>query len=217
MHFQLKFIITCLLSCSEFVPTLSAHPIPLPSTNPAFSFVIANTLITSNKQVTAKYCYNLRVVETLLGARLLAKYLSIPIPSSSTSTSAFTYKSVLDYYFSHPALHSHTRSSLSHPSTSVSHPSLISSHSHLTTDTERKLFELKTMLKFAGEALGGPGKEDGLTWNEVSSKLGVEVDVLMKEVVGDNEVEAVGGRLKIWRRARHVVSVLSSLLNRILF
>lgn len=45
----------------EFVPKLQATAIPLPETNPPFSFVIANTLVTSNKQVTAKYCYNLRV------------------------------------------------------------------------------------------------------------------------------------------------------------
>lgn len=45
----------------EFVPKLQATAIPLPETNPPFSFVIANTLVTSNKQLTAKYCYNLRV------------------------------------------------------------------------------------------------------------------------------------------------------------
>lgn len=47
--------------CSEFIPRLQAHAIPLPQTNPPFSFVIANTLVTSNKKLTAKYQYNLRV------------------------------------------------------------------------------------------------------------------------------------------------------------
>mgnify|MGYP001614437026 FL=1 len=61
----------------SFVPLLSATPLPLPSTTPLVSFVIANTLITSDKHVTAKSCYNLRVVETLLGARLLSKHLGI--------------------------------------------------------------------------------------------------------------------------------------------
>ena len=46
---------------SEFVPKLEAHAIPLPDTNPGISFVIANTLVTSNKKLTAKFCYNLRV------------------------------------------------------------------------------------------------------------------------------------------------------------
>lgn len=43
----------------EFVPALAAVPIPLPSI--PFSFVIINTLITSEKHLTAKFCYNLRV------------------------------------------------------------------------------------------------------------------------------------------------------------
>lgn len=66
------------------------------------------------------------------------------------------------------------------------------------------------MLVLAAEALGGPGMEKGLTWSEVSKKLGVNEEVLIKEVVGEkNEVEAVDGRLKIWTRARHVVSFFS--------
>lgn len=81
--------------------------------------------------------------------------------------------------------------------------------SHLAPELARKQFELKTMLVLAAEALAGPGMEKGLTWAEVSKKLGVEEEVLMKEVVGEkNEVEAIGGRLKIWTRARHVVRSL---------
>lgn len=49
---------------SEFIPNLEARAIPLPQTNPPFSFVIANTLVTSNKKVTAKHHYNLRVRPT---------------------------------------------------------------------------------------------------------------------------------------------------------
>lgn len=51
---------------SEFIPQLKARALPLPRTDPPFSFVIANTLVTSNKKLTAKYHYNLRVSLRLL-------------------------------------------------------------------------------------------------------------------------------------------------------
>jgi len=43
------------------MPQLEARAIPLPKTDPAFSFVVANTLVKSNKKLTAKFQYNLRV------------------------------------------------------------------------------------------------------------------------------------------------------------
>jgi galactokinase len=43
------------------MPQLEARAIPLPVTEPGFSFVIANTLVRSNKKLTAKFQYNLRV------------------------------------------------------------------------------------------------------------------------------------------------------------
>ncbi|GAA5956651.1 hypothetical protein JCM3765_005692, partial [Sporobolomyces pararoseus] len=49
----------------EFMPQLEARAIPLPKTEPGFSFVIANTLVRSNKKLTAKYQYNLRVKSLL--------------------------------------------------------------------------------------------------------------------------------------------------------
>ena len=49
-----------------FYPKLAADPTPLPA---GAVFVIANSLVVSDKAVTAKFNYNLRVVETLAGAR----------------------------------------------------------------------------------------------------------------------------------------------------
>jgi hypothetical protein len=67
-----------------FFPKLHAQPIQLPTTltTPPAVFVIANSLVVSDKAVQAKTQYNLRVVETLVGARILAKELNIPVHKS---------------------------------------------------------------------------------------------------------------------------------------
>ncbi|KAF9463944.1 galactokinase gal [Collybia nuda] len=59
-----------------FFPALKALPIQLP---PRSVFVCANSLVVADKVVGAKRGYNLRVVETLVGARVLAKVLGIDI------------------------------------------------------------------------------------------------------------------------------------------
>lgn len=65
----------------SFYPTLSAEPIELPTerADPPAIFVIANSLVVSDKAVSAKTQYNLRVVETLVGARVLANHLGVNI------------------------------------------------------------------------------------------------------------------------------------------
>jgi len=57
------------------------------------------------------------------------------------------------------------------------------------------------------QALGGPGMENGLTWEEVAERL--ECDpVELQLQVADREVEPQDGKFKILNRARHVVSRL---------
>jgi len=76
----------------SFFPRLSAQPIPLPgastiSTSTSTStlnqtravFVCANSLVVSDKLVHARTRYNLRVVETLVAARVLARRLNISV------------------------------------------------------------------------------------------------------------------------------------------
>lgn len=63
----------------SFYPKLAPTQIPLISTNPATCFVIANSMKVSDKLVNAKAQYNLRVVETLVGARVLARGLGVEI------------------------------------------------------------------------------------------------------------------------------------------
>ena len=77
----------------SFYPGLSAQPIGLPTerADPPAVFVIANSLVVSDKAVSAKTRYNLRVVETLVGARILANRLGVEIGR----TEKVTFREVL--------------------------------------------------------------------------------------------------------------------------
>lgn len=57
-----------------FYPSLSASAVPLPS---GAVFVCANSLVVADKVVGAKRGYNLRVVETLVAARVLSNSLGL--------------------------------------------------------------------------------------------------------------------------------------------
>ncbi|GAA5868163.1 hypothetical protein JCM8547_003364 [Rhodosporidiobolus lusitaniae] len=190
----------------EFIPRLEAFAIPLPQTDPPFSFVIANTLVTSNKAVTAKHHYNLRVVETRLGALLLSKHLNIPFNLSARPFP--TFKSVLDAYFHTPPpppgpIPKGTQPPTHRPPTLPTAPALPSSSLPPTPAT--KEHELRTMGGLVVQALGGPGMEAGMTWEEAAEKLEVDVKELERQLA-DREVEAKDGKFKVWVRARHVFS-----------
>jgi len=82
----------------SFYPTLSAQPIELPTerADPPAVFVIANSLVVSDKAVSAKTQYNLRVVETLVGARILGGRLGVKIGR----TEKVTFREVLGRWIS---------------------------------------------------------------------------------------------------------------------
>lgn len=69
----------------SFFPKLSAEAIPLPGPRPehpscpAATLICANSLVVSDKAVHAKYQYNLRVVESLGAARVLAVRLGVNV------------------------------------------------------------------------------------------------------------------------------------------
>lgn len=70
----------------SFVPGLTARPVSFPKTNPELSFVIAQSFIAADKQVTGPVCYNLRVVECSLAAAYLHAVLNktdTPLPPDS--------------------------------------------------------------------------------------------------------------------------------------
>lgn len=76
-----------------FYPKLAASLVPLPGAAPSVTtnngdsskllpnavFIIANSLVTSEKAVSARTRYNLRVVETLVAARVLAHKLGLSV------------------------------------------------------------------------------------------------------------------------------------------
>jgi galactokinase len=83
-----------------FHPQLAAEPVPIPaSANPDFNpvFVIANSLVISDKAVSAKTQYNLRVVETLVAARVLAHHLGVEVGTKEK----VTLREVLDRWIGH--------------------------------------------------------------------------------------------------------------------
>ncbi|KAK6064523.1 galactokinase [Seiridium cupressi] len=55
----------------SFSPSLSARPVYFPKTNPELIFVVAQSFVESNKQVTGPIHYNLRVVECSMAAAVL--------------------------------------------------------------------------------------------------------------------------------------------------
>lgn len=67
----------------DFAPTLKATPFQFPSTTPKTVFLVANTLVKSNKHETAPRNYNLRVVEITLAVNVLLKSLkNVTIPQN---------------------------------------------------------------------------------------------------------------------------------------
>ncbi|RUS17978.1 galactokinase [Endogone sp. FLAS-F59071] len=76
----------------EFVPSLRATPIKFPDTQPGLAFVIANTMVVADKHVTAPKNYNLRVVETKVGAVHLSRALGLDEEKE-------TLKEVVESYF----------------------------------------------------------------------------------------------------------------------
>lgn len=72
----------------RFYPTLNASAVPLPS---RAVFVIANSLVVADKALSAKRGYNLRVVETLVGAYVLAQSLGV----QAEAKDRITYREVV--------------------------------------------------------------------------------------------------------------------------
>ncbi|KAI8074688.1 galactokinase [Gongronella butleri] len=74
----------------EFVPKLATEPVQLPRDA---RFVIAHTLVTADKFTSGPRHYNLRVVETKVGARIVGRALF------GAESTLDTYKEVMDRYF----------------------------------------------------------------------------------------------------------------------
>lgn len=71
----------------EFYPELQARPVYFPETKPALKFVIAQTFVKAEKQVSAAFGYNLRVVECTLAALVLNALVNPPGTKLKTDAS----------------------------------------------------------------------------------------------------------------------------------
>ncbi|KAI9675550.1 MAG: galactokinase [Bathelium mastoideum] len=84
----------------SFKPSLTAKNVTIPNTDPEITFVIAQSFVVSNKQVTAPVCYNLRVVECTIAAACLAKIFRLqhPLPKDAGPL-GISLKGFHDAYF----------------------------------------------------------------------------------------------------------------------
>lgn len=72
-----------LLDCA-FFPSFSAEHVPVPRSDPEFTFLVAQSFVAADKHVTAPKHYNLRVVECTLAAVVLAKLHDVVLKPDSS-------------------------------------------------------------------------------------------------------------------------------------
>ncbi len=72
-----------LLDCA-FFPSFHAEYVPVPRSDPEFTFLVAQSFVAADKHVTAPKNYNLRVVECTLAALVLAKLHDVVLKSDSS-------------------------------------------------------------------------------------------------------------------------------------
>ncbi|KAJ1666942.1 galactokinase [Coemansia sp. RSA 1646] len=162
----------------EFDPELNVTPVKLPSTDPPLAFVIANTLATFDKATTAPVYYNLRVVETRIGALILARYLDIADRPACKNVDPLTFKIVMDEYFS-------------------------GKDTAGRSDVEVWIERLEAMLAASGKAFGG--RPDGYTREQMAAELGVSVQEL-SDKVHESQFPVRAERFQLLKRAQHVFS-----------
>ncbi|KAJ3296275.1 galactokinase [Rhizoclosmatium sp. JEL0117] len=82
----------------HFHPTLSAVPVLIPPSTRPYKFVVANSLVTADKHVTAAKNYNLRVVETRVAASILGAWVSGFHEGKGEFPGLQTLRGVIDLY-----------------------------------------------------------------------------------------------------------------------
>ncbi|KAJ2830968.1 galactokinase [Coemansia erecta] len=162
----------------EFDPELKITPVKFPSTDPQITFVIANTLVVSDKAVTAPVCYNLRVVETRIGALILAKHLGIADHRACKDADPLTFKVVMDEYFA-------TQDTAG------------------SDDVQVWIDHLDAMLHASTEAFGA--HPDGYTREQMAAVLDMTPDAL-SAAVHEDRFPVRAQQFKLLQRAQHAFS-----------
>ncbi|KAG0664118.1 galactokinase [Monosporozyma unispora] len=166
----------------EFKPELKATPFKFPALkNTEIQFVIANTLVVSNKQETGPENYNLRVVEVVAAANILAKKYGVVLKHIGPSN--LNKGNLRDFMNAYYAKYMN-----------VPEPW----DGDVTTGIER----LNKMLELVEETFGA--KQGGYTVDEAAADLGVSSDEFTKEYLTSFPVRFQV--LKLYQRAKHVYS-----------
>jgi galactokinase len=164
----------------SFSPELAAQPVKFPPTRPELCFVIVQSFVTSNKQVTGPIHYNLRVVEVSIAAAYLNAVLNpagVELPEDAGPLGV----SLMGF-----------------------HDAFFRSHSgegDVAAKTLSKEEELEKLLAVTKETLT---QEEGYTREEVAKVLNVSVPDLEARFMSRLPVRAE--RFKLRQRAIHVFS-----------
>ncbi|PHH61649.1 hypothetical protein CDD81_8060 [Ophiocordyceps australis] len=164
----------------SFTPRLSARPVSFPPTRPELCFVVAQSFVTSNKQVTGPVHYNLRVVEVTLAAACLNALLNPPgtqLPSDAGPLGT-SLRGFHETYFYHQNA---------------------SDYSAVRSLTEQG--ELQKLIDLTKQTLV---QEEGYTKDEMAKLLGISVAQLEERFLSSFPVRA--DRFKLRQRALHVFS-----------
>lgn len=169
----------------QFKPTLTATPFKFPeliSPPTEIQFVIANTLVVANKFETGPINYNLRVVEVIVAANVLASMCGVAL--SFDSTSDFQKGNLRDFMNAYFITFSKDKDPWN-------------------GDVENGIIKLTKMLELVEEKLG-PYKDTGFTVSQAAMALGCSNEEFTR-----NYLTIVPIRfqvLKLYQRAKHVFS-----------
>jgi galactokinase len=157
------------------------------------SFVILNSLVVNNKAIAAKTQYNLRVVETLVGARVLARVLDVPLDADNalhapgTKRERITFREVLGRWLGAQEKKGVKENTISTVD--------------LKAGLERLLATEIEKLKPVGAV---EDKELGVTMEEMIQLSGLDKAEFEQVYLSWVEVEAE--RFQLYKRAKHVFS-----------
>lgn len=169
--------------CVSFTPKLTARPVNIPKTQPELTFLVAQSFVAADKQVTGPIQYNLRVVECSLAAVYLNAALNPPsthLPGDAAPLGV----SLHGFHETYFALQHHDNN----PSSS---------------DTKAPTLpeELTELVRLTKATLT---KEEGYTREEIAAALNISVPELEKRFMSRFPVRAE--RFKLRQRALHVFS-----------
>ncbi|EKM58730.1 uncharacterized protein PHACADRAFT_253225 [Phanerochaete carnosa HHB-10118-sp] len=188
----------------HFFPIFGAAPVPLPirRTKTKAVWVIANSLVKSEKVVGAKTRYNLRVVETLVAARVLARVLGLePLLAAEDGKKKFTLREVLAAYVGSGEIRGRAAPSLNPEEVKVALEKILGEVERLRPENLRRWEKGEAGVVEEGQA---ESKQLGLTYDEMVQFSGLEKDTFWEVYLSWVEVEA--DHFQLYKRTKHVFS-----------